>query len=163
MILPTGFNEYRPMPLTVSEIADRIVKGSAAKRALIRRLRHWTKEGLLKPTGKKHPGTGSHHTYEDWAIEDAALLNAMADFGLPIDTMWKALVQAQSTRSEWGRGKTAQGKRFFISIYFPPDIPPYLHHGEGNPLDHKFETMIVFDLARLFARLKPEGNDNGKY
>jgi DNA-binding transcriptional MerR regulator len=149
------------MALTVSEIADRIAKGSAAKRALIRRLRHWTREGLLKPTGKKHPGTGSHRTYEDWAVEDAALLNAMADFGLPIDTMRKALPQAQSTRSEWGKAKSEQGKRFFISIYFPTDIPPYLHHGDGNLLETEFETLIVFDLTQLFGRLKPAGGNYG--
>jgi DNA-binding transcriptional MerR regulator len=145
------------MALTVSQIADRIAKGGAAKRVLIRRLRHWTREGLLKPTGKKRPGTGVHHEYEDWAVEDAALLNAMADFGLQIDTMRKALAAASQTRSDWGKGKAKQGKRFFISIYFPTDIPPYLHFGDGNPLDTEFETLIVFDLTRLFALLETKG------
>ena len=156
MLLPIAFNGCWSMALTVSQIADRIAKGGAAKRVLIRRLRHWTREGLLKPTGKKRPGTGVHHEYEDedWAVEDAALLNAMADFGLQIDTMRKALAAAQQTHSEWGKAKAEQGKRFFLSIYFPTDIPPYLHFGDGNPLETEFETLVVFDLTRLFARLK---------
>jgi DNA-binding transcriptional MerR regulator len=146
------------MALTVSQIAGRIAKGGAAKRVLIRRLRHWTREGLLKPTGKKRPGTGVHHEYEDWAVEDAALLNAMADFGLQIDTMRTALTVASPTRSDWGKGKAEEGKRFFLSIYFPTVIPPYLHFGDGNPLEFEFKTLIVFDLTRLFAQLKTEGD-----
>jgi hypothetical protein len=71
--------------------------------------------------------------------------------------MRDALAMASQIHSEWGRAKVEEGKRAFISIYFPTNIPPYLHFGDGNPLDIEFETLIVFELTQLLARLKIEG------
>ena len=145
------------MPFTVSEIVERIAKPRRSKAVLNERIRHWTRERLLSPIGKRNPGTGRHRSYHDTAVLDAALLNELADMGLQISTMRKALAAAQQLHSEWGKAKAKEGKRFFLSIYFPTEIPPYLHFGDGNPLETDFEALIVFDLTRLFARLKPEG------
>jgi DNA-binding transcriptional MerR regulator len=147
------------MALTVSQIADRIAKRGAGKRVLIRRLRHWTREGLLKPIGKKHPGTGSHREYYDWALEDAALLNAMADLGLQVDIMRTALAVAQQIRSAWGKAKIKEEGPPFLQIDLGSplqrEVVPRLHF--GNFIGFGFETAIVFDLTRLFAPFKPEG------
>jgi DNA-binding transcriptional MerR regulator len=147
------------MALTVSEIAERIAKGGAAKRALIRRLRHWTKEGLLKPIGKRHPGTGSHREYYDWALEDAVLLNAMADLGLQVDIMRTALAVASQIRSDWGKAKTKEEGPPFLQIDLASplqrEVVPRLHF--GNFIGFGFETAIVFDLTRLLAPFKTEG------
>src|SRR5262249_43168087 len=113
--------------------------------------------------GKKHPGTGSHRAYEDWVVEDAVLLNAMADLGLQIDTMRDALAQAQMKRSEWGKAKVEEGKRFFLKIdvgspFSPGKMWPRIHFGgEDAFIGAGFESSIVFDLAQLFAPPKSEG------
>jgi DNA-binding transcriptional MerR regulator len=145
------------MPFTVGELVERIAKRGQSKAALNERIRHWTRERLLSPIGKRNPGTGRHRTYHDTALLDAALLNELADMGLQIGTMRKALAAAQQLHTEWGKAKAKQGKRCFLAIYFPTDIPPHLHFGDGNPLDTDFESLITFDLTRLFARLKTEG------
>jgi DNA-binding transcriptional MerR regulator len=145
------------MPFTVSEIADRIRKPGQDRAAVVERIRHWTRERLLAPIGKRNPGTGRRRTYRDTSFLDAALLNEMADAGLQISTMRIALAVAQQIHTKWGKAKAEQGKRCFLSIYFPTNIPPYLHFGDGNPLEIEFETLIVFDLTQLFGRLKNEG------
>lgn len=150
------------MALTISQIADRIAKGSAAKRVLIRRLRHWTREGLLKPSGRKHPGTGVHRLYDEdeWILEDAVLLNEMADLGLQVDIMRKALAAASQTRSDWGKAKAKEEGSPFLLIdrvsSFQRVPVPHLHFGAFAGEDFE-KTTIVFNLTRLFAPFKTEG------
>jgi hypothetical protein len=147
------------MPFTVSQIVKRIAKPGQSKAALNERIRHWTRERLLSPIGKRNPGTGRHRTYYDTALLDAALLNELADMGLQIGTMRKAVRVASQAHSEWGKAKAAEGKRLFLTIYFgsPTHTEPYLHYEDGNPLEPKFGTLITFDLTRLFRLLATEG------
>jgi hypothetical protein len=150
-----------PTTFTVSEIADRIRKPGQDRTAVVERIRHWTRERLLAPIGKRNPGTGRHRSYRDTALFDAALLNEMADASLQIGTMRKASAVASQIHSEWGRAKVEQEKRCFLIIYFPADIPPYLHFGgSGNLFETEFETLFVFNLTQIFDRLKSEGRDH---
>jgi DNA-binding transcriptional MerR regulator len=150
------------MALTISEVADKIAENGTPKSVLVRRLRHWTREGLLRPVGKKRPGTGRHQLYDDAALEDAALLNAMADMGIQIGTMRVALPIAQQRRSEWGKAKEKEGKTTFLQIDSPAGgftLPARLHFGGGEKafIGAGFEKSIVFNLTQLFGRLTKEG------
>lgn len=146
------------MPLTVSEIVERIAKPGQDRTALNERVRHWTRERLLSPLGKRNPGTGRHRLYPDWTLEDAALLNAMADMGLQIATMRIAVAVASQNRTEWGKAKTTGGRTFFLQIDFPTSgkPKPRLHHGDSGEAFRGFgyEKSLVFNLTELFSRLK---------
>jgi DNA-binding transcriptional MerR regulator len=78
------------MRFTVSQIAEILVE-PAYQPALIERIRHWTREGLVHPVGAKNPGTGRHREYEDPALVEIAVLEALADLGLQIRQQHSAL------------------------------------------------------------------------
>jgi hypothetical protein len=66
--------------LTVSEIAKRIQEPGEALAVVVERLRNWTKEGLIRPTGKRNPGTGRRRRYPQRAVIDAAILSKLSLF-----------------------------------------------------------------------------------
>src|SRR5690348_7728151 len=110
------------MPLTVSEIAERIARPGAGKAALaviVGRLRHWTAEGLLQPIGEKSPGTGRRRQYEAAVLEDAALLNEMAELGLQIRLMRTCLILAQGAKAKWPE-KAKRRIRLYLEIIKMP-------------------------------------------
>jgi DNA-binding transcriptional MerR regulator len=147
------------MPFNVSEIADRIRRPGQSQAAVIERIRHWTSERLLSPHGKRNPGTGRHRLYDDFVLEDAALLNAMADMGLQIGVMRIALAVASQERTEWGEAKTAEGITLFLQIDFPRSGKPLprIHFGGAEAFaPFGSEKSIVFNLTELFSRLKIE-------
>jgi DNA-binding transcriptional MerR regulator len=72
------------MPLTVSEVAQILAETSKGQAALVERIRHWTREGLLEPRGEKNPGTGRHREYENAVVVEVAVLDALADLGMQV-------------------------------------------------------------------------------
>jgi hypothetical protein len=68
----------RRITVTVGEIAQRIKEPGEELSAIVDRLRSWTKEGLLKPLGKRKPGTGVKRVYAERAIIDAAILSLLS-------------------------------------------------------------------------------------
>jgi len=63
--------------LTPKEVALRIQERGENLKVISERLRTWTKEGLLKPIGKRNPGTGRHLRYPKRAVVDAAILSKL--------------------------------------------------------------------------------------
>jgi DNA-binding transcriptional MerR regulator len=141
--------------LTVRDIAKRIARRPADVEVIVGRLRHWTAEGLLSPSGDKNPGTGRSRLYSEDTLEDAAILNALADMGLQIGTMKMALAVASQRRSEWGKAKTKKGELRFLQIDFRAgqDPLPRIHSGGFGG---RFEKSIVLNLSELFGQLKTE-------
>jgi DNA-binding transcriptional MerR regulator len=79
------------MPYTVSEIAEILADAPGIEPALIERIRHWTREGLIQPIGLKHPGTGRHREYEDRVLLEVSVLEALAGLGLKVGQQQTAL------------------------------------------------------------------------
>jgi DNA-binding transcriptional MerR regulator len=79
------------MPYTVSEIAEILADAPGSEPALIERIRHWTREGLIQPIGLKHPGTGRHREYEDRVLLEVSVLEALAGLGLKVGQQQTAL------------------------------------------------------------------------
>jgi hypothetical protein len=65
--------------LTASDVAQRIKRPGEELTVAINRLRNWTKEGLIKPAGDAHPGTGRKKRYTESAVQDAVVLQVLAD------------------------------------------------------------------------------------
>jgi DNA-binding transcriptional MerR regulator len=142
------------MPLTVSEIADRLAK-PGAKAALIERIRHWTRERLLTPVGKRNPGTGRHRIYDESVLEDVIILNAMADMGLTVGLQRTALMLARHAKAEW-RDKAKRGVNLFLEIDTVSEGQRFPHLHEGAWVNPNADHAIVFNLTRLFAGLKTD-------
>ncbi|MDR3485257.1 MAG: MerR family transcriptional regulator [Bradyrhizobium sp.] len=153
------------MPLTVSEIADRITAPGADKAVIVERLQHWTRERLLTPIGERNPGTGRRRLYDDSALDVAAILNALANQGLHIGKQRHLMMVhllAERARNLW-RKKGRDGKEF-IQLYlevadFTKKNPQglhqavFLHEGTAISLQPISDLSIVVNLTRLFMRL----------
>jgi DNA-binding transcriptional MerR regulator len=100
------------LTLTVGQIAGILVHVGCAPdvAGTIERLRHWTREGFLKPVADHHEGTGKHRRYAPEAVFDALVLNAFADLGIQIAAkrhlITDALAQAKHARVEWAHSGT---------------------------------------------------------
>jgi DNA-binding transcriptional MerR regulator len=79
------------MPYTLREIAEILAEAPENKPALIERIRHWTREGLIQPIGPKHPGTGRHREYENCVLLEVSVLEALAGLGLKVGQQQTAL------------------------------------------------------------------------
>jgi hypothetical protein len=68
--------------LTVSDLVERANPRSEAEHALwLRRLRYWSTQGILKPIGHQHEGTGRHRRYPSDEAYLAAVLLRLAMIG----------------------------------------------------------------------------------
>src|SRR5215831_9643381 len=88
-----------------------------------------------------NPGTGRHRRYDDSALEDALILNALADFGIPISIQREALILARNekailprdVKARW-RLTASQGMNLFLEIAMLPN---------GQLVPRCFETAML--------------------
>ena len=65
--------------LTARDIAKHIQRPGKSLTAAVDRLRTWTKMGIIKPSGDRHPGTGRKKRYSKPALLQAVLLQTLTD------------------------------------------------------------------------------------
>jgi hypothetical protein len=65
--------------VTAKDIAEKIQRPGEELQVAVDRLRNWTREGLIKPVGAKHPGKGRAKQYPRKVIFEAALLQLLID------------------------------------------------------------------------------------
>lgn len=136
----------------------------------IRRLRHWTLAGALKPIGEPHSGTGKHRRYDDAAIYSAAVLTALAENDQPIGTLIavgllirnlsgpKPLI-AGKTLALWNRALARDGEVFLVMGAGPrmrgQETASNIH---GLLLREQFQELLLpsgvfVNLTNVFSRL----------
>jgi hypothetical protein len=141
------------MPKTVREIARQVKPGSSETEldALVERIAHWTRERLLTPIGRQNPGTGRHRRYADAAVIDVMVLDAMANEGVPIETMRLVIfmVREQIRTGEW-----REKANVFLEIdRFPGgQLSAYLRY-DREFMPGAVESAHIFNLTRLFASI----------
>jgi DNA-binding transcriptional MerR regulator len=160
--------------LTVAELAEVIVRQVVGERTapVIRRLRHWTLAGILKPIGAAHSGSGHHRRYSRDSIPIAAVLNWLANRGLSItmlDAIGKTLPFLSKHQSElWKQATSGRTPRVYLGVLtFKSEEPAQYELPERvelgliaeenlqEALDVN-EGMILINLSVLFRRLPPE-------
>lgn len=170
---------------TVSELTERLGAKSPRQRDLqSRRLRHWTTLGVLETNGQHHTGTGRARRYSSEALYLAAVLLAVADWGMPISTItaMARCISAERKRNPeferlWQEAKAkgpklpgADGKRGSVGLALAveTDEDGQIAHvgvsiGRGeNALElpgFRFEgpgpDLHILDLDLLFSRVNP--------
>lgn len=143
------------MPLTVSEIAERIAKPGASKAAIVERLRHWTREGLLVPLGDKNPGTGRSRVYDEGTLLDAAVLDILADMGLRVGFLRAVLALVWQGTKDMA-AKKGGPKNMFLEIDYLADGTSFPHLHQGGQINKHADFSFVLNLAQLHARLNAE-------
>jgi len=152
-----------PTFLTVRDVAERVRRPDEDIDAVMFRLKNWTKEGLLRPHGKRSPGTGVPHSYTQEAVTDALLLTALGDWGIPavrsaalrdaklartlflFGRLAVAAARKQPGKVVWlGMGREAGKAHGWPQIWFPGKEP------EGGA-DH-FESVITLNITQLLLQ-----------
>lgn len=150
--------------MTVSEITQKVQPGASEteRTALAIRIAHWTRERLLAPIGRQNPGTGRHRRYNDDAVVDVQVLNAMANAGLQAEPMRETmrlaifLVREARRTGEW-REKAKQGINIYLEIdRFPGgQLAAYIPPDRERMLPSAVESATIINLTKLFAVLEP--------
>jgi hypothetical protein len=163
--------------LTAGEIANRIQEPGEDLRAISQRLRHWTREGLLKPIGKQNPGTGHHLRYPERALVDAAILSRLTRrFGfwakkVPFTgALLDAVVeQLPHMRLHIQNQKIAylflgtRGGDFLGQVQVVDDPNgPVRRFRERLTVPPDFDDVILINLNRLFAQVGIPLDENQK-
>jgi hypothetical protein len=116
---------------TASDIAKRIQRPGEKLQAAVDRLRNWAKEGLIKPVGSLHPGTGRKKQYPESAATRAMILQALADAtGGPavflsgiIDQVEEKFAEARRTPgSVFMISRRRETEQFAVHVYMAKDL-----------------------------------------
>jgi hypothetical protein len=152
------------MALTVAQLADVIARPDADRAAVVERLRAWSDAGMLE-LADRNPGTGRRREYADDVVYDAAILNMLADLGLPIGRQryfMMVLLLAQQAKDLWVE-KHSPGLCLEIADFGKPNHQGgqhavFLHDGSkrshlGNLIHPRAEGSLIVNVSRLFARI----------
>jgi DNA-binding transcriptional MerR regulator len=136
------------MPITVSEIAEQVGRGDDNR--FIERLHYWTRERLLLPLGKRHPGTGKRRVYAESAVQHARFLNAMTEARVSIEDQQRAMKvireREQQTPDLWPL-KEEHDVWLVIETYQGKSTPYFV---EGSyTIPPNIESVHGFNLTKL--------------
>lgn len=143
------------MAMTISQMANRAAMRGIKRVAFIERVRYWTREGLLEPVGELNPGTGRHRRYANSALEDALILNTLADFGIPIAIQRKALIQARVARLDW-KSAPLEDRSLFLEIAMLPNgiLAPHFHKSPTFMMAEVANAALILNLTKIFSAVK---------
>jgi DNA-binding transcriptional MerR regulator len=161
--LATGPAELRRPTITVGEIVKQLGPVAPDAAAMSERIRHWTREGLLRPVKQYHGGTGRHRRYGPDASYEAAILNALATAGLQLVSrpyIQAALSQAKAALQKWQEARSAGRKLPLFFLVILHDITRI--GGEPTASIHEgmvkqsptAEIAIILNLSQLFLRVR---------
>lgn len=92
--------------LTVKDVAARISPTPDDVPSVIAQIRHWTREGLLKPTDRLRTGTGRWRRYSEESVYFAAVIHSLTQIGWTTGPLQDAMVmlrlQITTTRNTDG-------------------------------------------------------------
>jgi hypothetical protein len=124
--------------------------GTASERAtLIRRIRHWTLAGALKPVGNVHGGTGKHRRYAAQEGYIAAILDVLANRSLPIGTL-KAVAK-EVRKKPWQDYATNRESSVFLRL--DKCRVSLVKASDLGQLIQDAKCIIAVNLSQVSARL----------
>jgi DNA-binding transcriptional MerR regulator len=116
-------------------------------------VRHWTRERLLFPSGETNPGIGKHRVYDDAALHDALILDAMTSTGVPIAVQRNMISKIGEQRQQWRIGQRKKGEPDLLLVIetYPWGAQPYFVEGAYTTNEY-MKHVIIFNLTKLFSR-----------
>jgi hypothetical protein len=146
-----------PPGMTLGELVESLANTDPRAAVLTERIRGWVKMRLIVPLPGER-GSGKHHRYGRAAVYEIVMLNALANFNLPIASLsWveSALSQLREVLPSWVE-KNQRSKRpspLYLRIW-----QRQMHAAAEitdteikiDPLDH---GTIIINLARIFSQV----------
>jgi hypothetical protein len=151
------------MLMTAGQIAGRLGRPDSLT---AERIKHWIKMRLLRPLGRRNPGTGRHLQFNEFALVDALVLTTLADHGIRLVELHRDLPrktgQPSGIQSALDRCRKA-----WRAAMVDPELPLFLVLNSAmDPYTRRpafFPTVVstielmegassatVIDLRRLF-------------
>ncbi len=152
--------------MTAKELARRICRSERDIGTVLERVRHWTKSGLLHPV-ERRPGKGNSRLFDESALAEAAVLNALAGIsGIPIlgRQLLLALAIAREAAGQWTAGDHRQRWLELVwvtSKSFSAKCVPYLHVEALTP-QAGTDASVILNLSSIFARVYWEPPDGAE-
>jgi hypothetical protein len=146
--------------LSARDIAKHIQRPKEPLTAAVDRLRNWTKMGIIKPSGERHPGTGRKKRYSTAALLEAVLLQALTDtLGSPAASLG-SLIEQISKMVRHGAYPGFQHPDFKVLVLSRPRGADALAIATVKPKDlgkyiseSDLDVLMVLNLKHLFERL----------
>jgi hypothetical protein len=144
--------------LTAQDIARRIQRPDEPLSVAVDRFRNWTKMGIIKPVGEKHPGSGRKKRYTNDALLRAVILETLTSAtGSPATAVGKSLGRlAEEFRKLAEHGSTKN----LIVINRPRDsnelqVEVVAHNNLGKHiLQSNVGVHVIFNLSQYYSLLK---------
>jgi hypothetical protein len=139
---------------TVSDIAQKIKRPDEELGQAVARVRNWTKEGLLRPSGSVNPGTGKPREYSKESVVDAFLIDTFVQcFGSTAVSVPQFLKQIRPYFTDEKQrdkflliGRTSGSFDFGSEAYTSAALATAVKSG-------KWQTYMVLDIGQLTKRL----------
>jgi hypothetical protein len=149
-------------------MADQAGKRGDARETFIQRVRHWTRERLLRPVGETNPGTGKHRVYKEIATFEAVVLEQLTIRGMPIATQRFIIGVIRQELAQRVREKSSADFWLLIDTwgdhshpYFWP--PPNASQKDDDPKINKLaDSTLALNLTKIFAQIVREQSTGEK-
>jgi hypothetical protein len=142
---------------TARDVAEKIRRPGETLTTAVDRLRDWVKEGLIRPAGEPHPGTGRKRQYSRAEMIDAILLETLVEAaGL------KAVAAApllKHFRKQLPKSPTAEpflivsrsvgSKRWNFGGGKMSALSDHISHSEH-------QIHVVLDIRKILDRIEPD-------
>src|SRR6476660_9565231 len=143
------------MDITLNELAERIRPTGGDLTTIIERLKHWTKQDILRPANR--PQRGVPRLYEPTTVVSAGLLNCLAGGGvLVFGGIEDALGLLRTEADRWARGERRQ---CWLELAWAKMGPSgsvrvaKMHYGELT-LTKGTTMAVVVNVAVLLAQVR---------
>ena len=134
---------------TVTGVARRICRSRDDVQRVAEQIRYWTREGLLRPEGERHSGTGRWRTYHEREICKAAILHELSRRGLTIGAM--GLVMAAFRANQWEAARV-EGAVNYIDMALDGERVVWVElfePGDRGPAGRDDDMLIRWDVGSL--------------
>jgi DNA-binding transcriptional MerR regulator len=144
--------------LTVSEIAAMVEDAPERRPTLVERIRHWTREGLIRPIGVKNPGTGRHREYDEATLLDVSVLNVFANLGLQV---FQQTFLLKNIRNMYDLNKLSVAAKNDIYIIIPEpgraEVPVFYSVEKDRSIPLKLfagcDAVVLINVSRIYRNV----------
>ena len=142
---------------TVSDLAAQLAPIAPNQANTVQRLRHWTREGFLRPIeSSAHAGPGNHRLYGDSAVYSAAFLHVYTIAGLPISHsrfLKTIMPQIDAAAAQWHAARQKDQTAKLESLVLGVAADGTIRINAPKPDMRDAAMTLAFDLGKLFAEV----------
>ncbi len=153
--------------LTVKDIAAAIAHGGDHRKVdrVLRRVKHWSKEGLLSNWSSSTTGTGDYRRYQPEVVYWVALISELTQYGMTAHVAKTGLDRLQGVLSAHTKDRggyiwwsavmgTEEVTAVFCVDFYQQIATVHVDVGpETTPIPGSHASSLRINLTRLFARI----------